>query len=112
MQDRSLGYPPDLMSRRRRVNGGLAALVTIALIAGCDATAPSSAPPASGAVTTSSVPGPSTAAPSSSASPVAAEVDVAPAHWSDCGKGLQCADIRVPRDYEAPSSGYLTIALI
>ena len=39
------------------------------------------------------------------------EIEVGPAHWSDCGKGLQCADIRVPRDYDAPSKGYLTIAL-
>jgi pimeloyl-ACP methyl ester carboxylesterase len=98
------------MTRRRRVNGGLAALVTIALIAGCDATVPTPPPAASNAIAASSVPGPSGSTPQGS--PAAAEIEVAPAHWSDCGKGLQCADIRVPRDYGAPSSGYLTIALI
>jgi pimeloyl-ACP methyl ester carboxylesterase len=97
------------MTRRRRVNGGLAALVTIALIAGCEATVPSP-PPASGAITASSIPAASGSTPSGS--PAAAEVDVPPAHWSDCGKGFLCADIRVPRDYEAPSEGYLTIALV
>ena len=97
------------MTSRRRVNGGLAALVTIALIAGCDATLPPR-PSASGASIASSVPGPSGAAPSGS--PAAAEIDVPPARWSDCGKGFQCADIRVPRDYDAPSTGYLAVALV
>ena len=97
------------MTRRRRVNGGLAALVTIALIAGCDATTPTT-PLASGAITAS--PAPTSTGPGPSNSPAAAESAVAPAHWSNCGKGLQCADLRVPRDYSAPSNGYLTIALI
>ena len=37
---------------------------------------------------------------------------VPPARWSDCGSGFLCADIRVPRDYDDPSQGYLTIALV
>jgi pimeloyl-ACP methyl ester carboxylesterase len=98
------------MTRRRRVQGGLAALVTIALIASCETTVPSPSPPGSGAITASSVPGPSGSTPAGS--PAAVEIEVALAHWSDCGKGLQCADIRVPRDYDAPSNGYLTIALV
>jgi pimeloyl-ACP methyl ester carboxylesterase len=98
------------MTSRRRVNGGLAALVTIALIAGCDTTVPSPTAPPSGAITASSVPAPSGSTPAGS--PAAADVEVPPARWSGCGNGLQCADIRVPRDYDAPSNGYLNIALI
>jgi pimeloyl-ACP methyl ester carboxylesterase len=98
------------MTWRRRVNGGLAALVTIAVIAGCDATVPSPATSASAPVTPSTVPVPSGSTPSSS--PTAAEVEAPPAHWSDCGKGFLCADIRVPRDYDAPSKGYLTVAVV
>jgi len=46
----------------------------------------------------------------SSASPVAPSVP--PARWSDCGGGFTCTEIRVPRDYAAPSGGYLNISLI
>ena len=105
------GYPPDLMTWRRRANGGLAALLTIALIAGCDATVPSATPSGSSAVAASSSPGlDQRSAPSGS--PAAAEIEVPPARWSDCGKGFLCADIRVPRDYNDPSAGYLTVALV
>jgi pimeloyl-ACP methyl ester carboxylesterase len=34
------------------------------------------------------------------------------ANWSDCGKGFLCAEIRVPRDYAAPSDGYLNISIV
>lgn len=98
------------MIRRRRVNGGLAALMTIALIAGCDAAVPLPTPPGSEAISASPILAPSGSTPSGS--PAAAEAEVRPAHWSACGKGLQCADIRVPRDYDAPSDGYLDIALV
>jgi pimeloyl-ACP methyl ester carboxylesterase len=37
---------------------------------------------------------------------------VRPAHWTDCGGGFSCAEIRVPRDYAAPSDGYLNISII
>ena len=45
-----------------------------------------------------------------SASP--AEPSVPPARWADCGGGFSCAEVRVPRDYAAPSGGYLNISLI
>ena len=106
-KDRWLRYPPDLMTWRRRAHGGLAALVTIALVAGCDATVPSSSPAAPSPVTTASSP---TTGPS--ASPSAAAVAVPPAHWSDCGNGFQCADIRVPSDYGNTSAGYLNVSLL
>ena len=35
-----------------------------------------------------------------------------PARWADCGGGFGCTEIRVPRDYAAPASGYLNISLI
>ncbi len=95
------------MTWRRRAHGGLAALVTIALVAGCDATVPSSSPTAPSPVTTTSSP---TTGPS--ASPSAAAVAVPPAHWSDCGNGFQCADIRVPSDYGNTSAGYLNVSLL
>jgi pimeloyl-ACP methyl ester carboxylesterase len=95
------------MTWRRRAHGGLAALATIALVAGCDATAPSSSPSASApaAATSSAGPGPSV-------SPSAAAVAVPPAHWSDCGKGFLCADVRVPSDYNNTSAGYLNVSLL
>ena len=37
---------------------------------------------------------------------------MAPARWTDCAKGFLCADIRVPRDYAAPSGGYMDISVI
>ena len=95
------------MTWRRRAHGGLAALVTIALVAGCDATVPSSSPPAASPVTITSSP---TTGPS--ASPSAAAIAVPPAHWSDCGNGFQCADIRVPSDYGNTSAGYLNVSLL
>jgi len=45
-------------------------------------------------------------------SPTAAPVVVALAHWSDCGKGFLCAEVRVPRDYAAPSNGYVNISMV
>jgi pimeloyl-ACP methyl ester carboxylesterase len=40
------------------------------------------------------------------------EPTVSAARWTDCGGGFTCAEIRVPRDYAAPSEGYLNISLI
>lgn len=37
---------------------------------------------------------------------------VKPARWTDCGGGFGCAEIRVPRDYAAPTEGYLNISII
>ncbi len=98
------------MTLARRTTGALAALLTIVLVAGCSPTAPSESPGNSQAVTDTASPGPL----SSAASPSAATTDpvVAPARWSDCGKGFQCADVRVARDYASPSDGFMNIAII
>jgi len=45
-------------------------------------------------------------------SPTPAPIVVPPAHWTDCGEGFLCAEIRVPRDYSAPSDGYLNISIL
>lgn len=62
---------------------------------------PSGSPAASSAVIGSGDPSVSPAAPS-----------IRPARWADCGGGFGCTEIRVPRDYAAPTSGYLNISLI
>jgi pimeloyl-ACP methyl ester carboxylesterase len=41
-----------------------------------------------------------------------APITVARAHWSDCGRGFLCADIRVPKDYASPSSGYVNVSIL
>jgi pimeloyl-ACP methyl ester carboxylesterase len=59
-------------------------------------------------------PTPPTGVSTSTAPPATAEPTLpppAPARWSDCGGGYQCAKVRVPRDYADPSIGYLDVAL-
>ena len=97
------------MTWRRRVNGVLAALLTIALIAGCDSAVPS-ATLGSSAVASSSAPAPTGRR--RRAPRHRQRSRCPPARWSDCGKGFLCADIRVPRDYDDPSVGYLDVALV
>jgi pimeloyl-ACP methyl ester carboxylesterase len=43
---------------------------------------------------------------------VAAEPTQQPARWSDCGGGLQCVTLRVPRDYDDPSAGRFDLSLV
>jgi pimeloyl-ACP methyl ester carboxylesterase len=94
-----------------RANGGLAALLTVVLVAACSPAVPSpTAPLQSAAVTATTSVAPS--ATDSAPSPTPAFVVIPPAHWSDCGKGFLCAEIRVPRDYAAPSEGYLNISIL
>ena len=101
-------YPADLMNRPRRSIRGFAVAVAIALIAGCSPTSPTPTPTTT-AVTTDS---PAPSGSSSSPSPSAATYQVPPAHWTDCGNGFLCAEIRVPRDYNVPSSGYLNLSIV
>ncbi len=94
----------------RRATCHLAAALWVVLVAGCAPAVPpggtpTASPPAS---SVASATGPD---PSPSASPVAAPT-VKPARWADCGGGFSCAEIRVPRDYAAPSSGYLNVSII
>ena len=57
-------------------------------------------PGASGSLSPDSSPGTVTSPP------------VAPARWTDCGSGFQCATLRVPRDYLDPSKGTLQVSLL
>jgi pimeloyl-ACP methyl ester carboxylesterase len=105
---------PDLIGGRR-AGGRRAALVVplVALLvaAGCAPAvpSPSDAPSVIPAASDDSSPGPSTAEASPTAIPAPS---VRPARWADCGGGFGCAEIRVPRDYAAPSEGYLNISII
>jgi pimeloyl-ACP methyl ester carboxylesterase len=62
--------------------------------------------PPSVAPQTSSIP--ASPNPSSSA---AAEIHIAPAVWSDCGRGFQCATVTVPLDYST-GSGAMKLSLV
>jgi pimeloyl-ACP methyl ester carboxylesterase len=98
------------MHRRRRANGWFAALVTIALIAGCSPTTTTPSLAASIDATGSAVPTPIGSG--AAVTPSLAAYQVPPAAWSDCGKGFLCAEIRVPRDYSVPASGYLNLSIV
>lgn len=98
------------MSWPGRAAGRLAALLSFAVVAACAPAvpSPSGSPAASAAPSTS-------AAPSQEGGPAHSAVaapTVRPARWTDCGGGFSCAEIRVPRDYAAPSEGYLNISII
>ena len=95
------------MSWLRPANA-LVAAVTIAVLAGCSP-APAPTPSATTAV---AQPSPSRPLASAAPSPSATAVEVPLAHWSDCGKGFLCAEVRVPRDYSAPTAGYLKISMV
>jgi pimeloyl-ACP methyl ester carboxylesterase len=98
------------MSRLTEAHGRRAALLTVLLVVACAPAVPSvSPPPASSATAPTATP--ETTASSPAASPDEAPT-VKPARWTDCGGGFACAEIRVPRDYAAPSNGYLNISII
>jgi pimeloyl-ACP methyl ester carboxylesterase len=104
------------MERPRDTRGRFAALLVIALLAGCGP-APTPPPtegagPASPATSTSAAPSGSAPASSGSPSPSAAAVKVPLARWTDCGKGFLCAEVHVAKDYRAPSKGVLNLSLI
>jgi pimeloyl-ACP methyl ester carboxylesterase len=101
------------MARPGRANGGLAAALTVVLLAACSPAEPTPSAPLQSAIVFG--PSASAAAPSPTEggpSPTPATVSVALAHWSDCGKGFLCAEVRVPKDYAAPSRGYVNIAMV
>ncbi len=99
------------MTWRGRAKRRHAAFVAVLLVAACSPAAPSpTTPPASVVVVPSSVVDPSaTASSGPSSSP---GFPVSPVRWSDCGNGFQCAQVRVPRDYAAPTKGTLNVAMI
>lgn len=101
------------MARPGRANGGLAAVLTAVLLAACSPSVPTpSAPLESATVTAPSAsaaePSPSESGPSSTP----AAITVPLAHWNDCGNGFLCAEVRVPKDYAAPSNGYVNISMV
>jgi pimeloyl-ACP methyl ester carboxylesterase len=99
------------MSWPGRRGGRLAACLLLVSVAGCapanpsPSAAPASAEPTDLAATASIGDTPSV-------SPSAAAPTVKPARWTDCGGGFSCAEIRVPRDYSAPTQGYLNVSII
>ena len=95
------------MSRLGGAHGRLAALAAVLLIAACGPSVPSTSPPSA-----SPASGPTATLESDASASPAAEPTVKPAPWADCGDGFACAEIRVPRDYAAPSEGYLNISII
>jgi pimeloyl-ACP methyl ester carboxylesterase len=100
------------MSWPGRRGGRLAALLLLVIVAGCSPANPSpSAVPASPGPTDVAATATAGSAPAASPSAVAAP-SVNPAHWTDCGGGFSCAEIRVPRDYAAPTEGYLNVSII
>jgi pimeloyl-ACP methyl ester carboxylesterase len=103
------GYPRALTTGLRRAKGGLATLATIALLVGCSPTTPSPLPSASDPINS---PSPSTPLESPAPSSSSAAIEAPPARWSDCGNGAQCAEVRVPSDYAATSTGYLDISIL
>ena len=97
-----------------RAIGGPAALVMAMVVTACSPSVPSPSAPAptgsAGAPTDVASGAPSELA--SGPSPTPTAIRVPPANWSDCGNGFLCAEIRVPEDYSAPSSGYLNISIL
>jgi pimeloyl-ACP methyl ester carboxylesterase len=105
---------PSMSRPRHRALRCSAILLASVLVGSCAAADPSGSPTATSAT------GPTESTrPVASESPLASpsptdkpESTVARARWADCGGGFTCAEVRVPRDYDAPSEGYLNIAMI
>jgi pimeloyl-ACP methyl ester carboxylesterase len=99
------------MSQHGRANGKAVALLTVVLVGACSPAVPSpTTAPGSAAIEATGQP-PASGTPSGP-SPTPAAFIVPRAHWTDCGKGFICADVRVPRDYAAPSKGYMNISIL
>jgi len=101
------------MARPGRANGGIAALAIAALVVACSPAVPTPSPssqPSATDITETPSAAPTDIA--SGPSPTPAPIAVAPAQWSDCGRGFLCAAIRVPKDYAAPSNGYLNVSIL
>lgn len=97
---------------RRRI----ASLLVAAAVVACSPASPSAPAPSSPtssqeATRPSDAPSRASPSPEASATPIP-EPSVAAARWTDCGGGFACAEVRVPRDYAAPTANYLNISLI
>jgi pimeloyl-ACP methyl ester carboxylesterase len=95
------------MSWPGRARGRLAALLSVLLVAACAPAVPSPSPTVAPSATSPATNPAASASPSAIAAPT-----VKPARWADCGGGFSCAEIRVPRDYAAPTEGYLNVSVI
>jgi pimeloyl-ACP methyl ester carboxylesterase len=105
---------PSTAARRSRARSRLAFLAMAALVlAGCQSGPTPSKPPTT---TTQPVASPGASAAASGDPTVpGASLSLPPATkavWNDCGKGFQCATIRVPRDYHDLTQGSLDLSLI
>ena len=101
------------MTRAGRANGGIAVLTIAMLVAGCSPAVPTPSPSAGPSATdVSETPSTAPSELASGPSPTPPPIVVPPARWSDCGRGFLCAEIRVPKDYAAPSQGYLNVAIL
>ncbi len=105
------------MTRPGRANGGLAALASAALtvtvlLAGCSPATPTPSPSAKSSATDVAETPSAGPTDTNGPSPTPAPIVVAPARWSDCGRGFLCAEIRVPKDYAAPSNGYFNVSIL
>jgi pimeloyl-ACP methyl ester carboxylesterase len=108
------GILPSMPAARDRAFRCFAVALISILVAACGSVDPSRSPGGSAATVPAETarPQPSASAssvPSAAASP---EPTVARARWTDCGGGFTCAEVRVPRDYAAPTEGYLNISMI
>jgi pimeloyl-ACP methyl ester carboxylesterase len=87
-----------------------AILLIAVVLTGCDAlTNPAPATPV--AVAPSGSPD-ANADPSAPAVAAPTLPPVVPARWTDCGKGFQCATLKVPRDYDDITVGMLDLSLL
>jgi pimeloyl-ACP methyl ester carboxylesterase len=102
------------MPATRHPNVRAAALLVAALLVGCTPAPASPGPTSADRSSPDTSPGASTAI--ASGGPVSGgaspEPSVAPPRWRDCGEGFVCADLKVPRDYDDPANGSLSVALI
>jgi pimeloyl-ACP methyl ester carboxylesterase len=99
------------MSGDPRLRRTATLVLLAAIVARCGpATPPSASPEPTG---TSPAPSVAVASPTPESSPTPIpEPTAGPARWSDCGGGFACAEVRVPRDYAAPTEGYLNISMV
>ncbi|MFL5756606.1 MAG: alpha/beta fold hydrolase, partial [Chloroflexota bacterium] len=94
--------------RPRRPPARAAALLLVVLVASGCAPGPGPTPGTTVAAPTATASSPATPTPGPSPS----EAVAPPTRWTDCGKGFLCASLRVPKDYDDPGKGTLSVALV
>lgn len=97
---------PRLRAARAPVLAALAAVLALALLAGCSASRDGSSGPGATASASSAL-APMTASPAPALAPFYRQK----LDWHDCGGGFQCTRLLVPVDYAHPGQGTLRIAV-